>query len=99
MENQENESQRSQAEPYLIHSSEQSRRMKLTLLLITYFGFGGTLAFWVYLAPLVEKFTDSATKIGLLRALIPLIAIIANPYFGKLAMSPGLGSEDEFPIS
>lgn len=83
MENQENEGQRSQAESYLIHSGKQSRRMKLTLFLITYFGFGGTMAFWVYLAPLVEKFTDSATKIGLIRALIPLIAIIANPYFGK----------------
>jgi MFS family permease len=57
------------------------------LFLPVAFGFGARMALVTFNGPLARLFTDDGYLIGLLLAIGPLIATVANPYFGRLSDS------------
>jgi maltose/moltooligosaccharide transporter len=68
----------------LAEFSPAERRFTLLFFPVA-FGFGARMALIVFDGPLARRFTESGYLIGLLLAIGPLIATIANPVFGRLS--------------
>jgi MFS family permease len=64
---------------------EAAERRFALLFLPVAFGFGARMALVAFNGPLARLFTDNGYLIGLVLAIGPLVAMVANPWFGRLS--------------